>query len=167
VLPQPLAKTLETWSDEHDAGSKTILAVRHIAWGRWRWNAWPFPFYDAGAAVDGLGWSLLCSRHLARGAFDVAMSIEEMAKFIASWGTDRAALAASVEYDFAAAEMFKVAGGGGGRVAGGGGHGGPSARMASYGGVGAGAGKGAEAGGTGTLTRCAVMETREACTEPE
>jgi uncharacterized membrane protein len=95
------------------------------------------------------------------------MLIEEMAEFIASRGTDTAALAASVEYDFAAAEMFKVARDGGGRVAGGGAYGGPSARMASYGGVGAGAGRGAEAGGTGTLARSAVMETREACTEPE
>jgi hypothetical protein len=85
-----------------------------------------------------------------RGAFDVAMSIEEMAKFIASWGTDTAALAASVQYGLAAAEMFKVAGAGGGRAAGGtGSYGGPSARMASYGGEGPGGGRGAEAGGRG------------------
>jgi hypothetical protein len=89
------------------------------------------------------------------------MSIEERAKFIVSWGMDTAALAASVEYDLAAAEMFKVAGGGGG------GYGGLSARMASYGGVDVGAGRGAEAGGAGTLARSAVMETREAYTEPE
>jgi hypothetical protein len=27
MLPQPLAKSLETWSDEHDTGSKTIVAA--------------------------------------------------------------------------------------------------------------------------------------------
>jgi hypothetical protein len=55
-----------------------------------------------------------------RGAFDAAMAIEEMAIFIASWGTDTAALMASIQYGLASAEMFKVAGRSGGRGAGGG-----------------------------------------------
>jgi hypothetical protein len=85
-----------------------------------------------------------------RGAFDIAMSIEEMAHFIASWGTDTAALMASVQYGLAGAEMFKVAGRGGGRGAGGGAYGGgASARMASYGGGGPGSGRGGEVGGGG------------------
>jgi hypothetical protein len=84
-----------------------------------------------------------------RGGFDVAMSIEEMAQFIASWGADTAAFAASIKYGAAAEEMFKVAGRGGGRGAGGGGGygGAASPRMASYGG--GPEGRGAEAGGRG------------------
>jgi len=48
------------------------------------------------------------------GAFDVAKSIECMAKFIDSGGTDAAALLASVKYGVSAAEFFKVAGKSGG-----------------------------------------------------
>jgi hypothetical protein len=87
-----------------------------------------------------------------RGGFDAAMSIEEMAVFLASWGTDTAALAASVEYGLAAAEMFKVAGRGGGSRAsaagtavGGGGYG---AGPGGGGRVGGGGGRGGGGGGS-------------------
>jgi hypothetical protein len=61
-----------------------------------------------------------------KGGFDTALAVEYMAKFVGSYGTDGAALAASVKYGLAAAEMFKVAGrsghsAGGGSVGGGGG----------------------------------------------
>lgn len=69
-----------------------------------------------------------------KGAFDAAMAVEEMAQFIASWGTDFAALEASVQYGLAAEQMFKVAGGGGsGRVASGGGSGGGGGSLSSNG----------------------------------
>jgi hypothetical protein len=45
-----------------------------------------------------------------RGGMDVALSIENGAKFVESWGTDVAALEASAQYAMAAGEMFKVAG---------------------------------------------------------
>jgi hypothetical protein len=61
------------------------------------------------------------------GGFDAAKAIEEMAIFIASGGTDGAALLASVKYGLASAEYFKVAGRGGGSSAGGSGGGGGSA----------------------------------------
>ncbi len=53
------------------------------------------------------------------GAFDAAKAIEEMAVFIASGGTNGAALAASIQYGLASAEFFKVAGGGGSSAGGG------------------------------------------------
>ncbi len=72
-----------------------------------------------------------------KGGFDAALSIEYLAKFIASYGTDASAGLASLKYGLAAAEMFKVAGksghsagAGGGGMGGGGGYG---SRDAGYG----------------------------------
>jgi hypothetical protein len=85
-----------------------------------------------------------------KGAFDAALSIEYLAQFIASWGSDTAAGLASVQYGLAAAEMFKVAGGGGGASRGGGASGGTSSSYGRGGGRGAsGSGNGNSGGGGG------------------
>jgi hypothetical protein len=77
-----------------------------------------------GEAVAGLVKSKKMQAEV-EGAFDVAKSIECMAKFIDSGGTDAAALLASVKYGVSAAEFFKVAGKSGGSTdAGSGGAGG-------------------------------------------
>lgn len=79
---------------------------------------------DIGAQFAGLIGGTRASAAV-KGAFDAALSIEYLAQFIASWGTDTAAGLASVQYGLAAAEMFKVAGTGGHHVSSaGGGYGG-------------------------------------------
>jgi uncharacterized membrane protein YgcG len=85
-----------------------------------------------------------------RGAFDAALSIEHMAAFIASHGTDFAELMSSIQYGLASAEMFGVAGRGGSRSSSGGGGGGT---QSSYGrGGGGGGGSGSGGGGRGAST---------------
>jgi hypothetical protein len=79
------------------------------------------------AAIEGIALqtaALIGGRKLeaeVEGGIDVAKSVEYMAQFIGSWGTDAAALLASVKYGLAAAEYFKVAGSGSASGAGGGG----------------------------------------------
>jgi hypothetical protein len=86
-----------------------------------------------------------------KGAFDAALSIEYMAQFIGSMGTDVNALLASVQYGLAAAEMFKVAGSGGGsRASGGGGGSQSNYGRQSGGGGGAGGSSGGALPGGGT-----------------
>jgi hypothetical protein len=87
-----------------------------------------------------------------KGAFDAALSIEYMAQFIGSWGTDMAALGASIQYGLAATEMFRVAGGGSRGASGGGGGGGTQSsygRGGSASRVGSGAGAATPGGGAG------------------
>lgn len=81
-----------------------------------------------------------------KGAFDAALSVEYMAQFIGSMGTDIAALGASLQYCLAAADMFKVAGGGGGGRSSGGAYSGSGGSQSSYG---RGGGSGTSAGGRG------------------
>jgi hypothetical protein len=87
-----------------------------------------------------------------KGAFDAALSVEYMAKYIASYFTDTSALMASIQYGLAAGEMFAVAGhsgksGGGGSSVGAGG--GISGSGAGPGGGAAGPGRGVGGGGHG------------------
>jgi hypothetical protein len=67
---------------------------------------------DMGEAAEAVAGDIQSKKLQAEvhGALDVALAGEEMAKYIASYGTDTAALLSSIKYAATAVQMFQVAG---------------------------------------------------------